>query len=76
MSQPKSGRAAFENSTAACEAMPTAVETRSEFRYRIEAAAPQVIQTGRLRPVIPTSPIVCHRSPKAAGCQSKVAWMR
>jgi hypothetical protein len=33
--------AAFEISTAACEIAPTAVETRSEFRYRIEAAAPQ-----------------------------------
>jgi hypothetical protein len=37
------------------EAAPTAVETRSEFRYKIEAAAPQQTRAGRPRPVIPTS---------------------
>jgi hypothetical protein len=34
MSTPNSESEAFENSTAAREAVPIAVETRSEFRYR------------------------------------------
>jgi mRNA-degrading endonuclease toxin of MazEF toxin-antitoxin module len=41
MSPPSTENTAFENSTTSREATPTAVETRSEFRYRIEAAAPQ-----------------------------------
>jgi hypothetical protein len=35
-----SGTAAFENSTESREAAPNAVETRSEFRYKINAAPP------------------------------------
>jgi hypothetical protein len=54
MSPTSTKRAAIENSTAACETAPNAVETRSEFRYRIEAASPQLIQAGRPRPVIYT----------------------
>jgi hypothetical protein len=42
MSPPRTESAAFENSTTSREATPTAVETRSEFRYRIEAVAPQL----------------------------------
>jgi hypothetical protein len=45
MSPRSSESAAFEISTAAREATPTAVETRSEFRYRIEAAAPRQIRS-------------------------------
>ena len=37
------------------KAAPTAVETRSEFRYKFEAAAPQQNQAPRARPVIPTA---------------------
>jgi hypothetical protein len=39
------------------EAAQPAVETRSEFRYGIEAASLQVIKAGRLRLVIPSSPM-------------------
>jgi hypothetical protein len=36
MSPPGTESAAFENSTASCDVAPTAVETRSQFRYKIE----------------------------------------
>ena len=36
---PCTKNAAFENSTAGCEAMPSAVETRSEFRYKFSASS-------------------------------------
>ena len=39
MSPPNSESAAFENSTAAREAAPIAVETRSEFRYNFSASS-------------------------------------
>jgi hypothetical protein len=42
MSPPSTKNAAFENSTTSREAAPTAVETRSEFRYRIEASHPHL----------------------------------
>jgi hypothetical protein len=41
-SRPCTKNAAFENSTTSREATPTAVETRSEFRYRIEAGHPHL----------------------------------
>jgi hypothetical protein len=41
MSPPSTESAAFENSTTVREAASTVVETRSEFRYKIDAAAPQ-----------------------------------
>jgi hypothetical protein len=50
MSPPSMESAAFENSITAREAAPTAVETRSEFRYRFEAAAPQKMARQRLGP--------------------------
>jgi hypothetical protein len=43
MSPPSTDGAVFEIPTTSREAAPTAVETRSEFRYRFEAAAPQKI---------------------------------
>jgi hypothetical protein len=52
---------AFENSTTSREATQTAVETRSEFRYKFEAAAPQQTRAGRPRLVIPTSPMARQR---------------
>jgi hypothetical protein len=61
MSPPSTKSAGFGNSMTAREAAQPAVETRSEFRYRIEAASPQVIKAGRLRLVIPTLPMARQR---------------
>jgi hypothetical protein len=54
---------AFEISTASREATPNAVETRSEFRYKIQAAAPQVI---RFAPPLPSSGILKKFRPQSA----------
>ncbi len=61
MSPPNSESAAFEISTTAREATQTAIETRSEFRYRFDASVSQQTQARRPRPVIPNLPMARQR---------------